>query len=132
MALNPFNKDLGIHQGRIVNGVSAVYELGHALLRDAEMRVGDKSEIAQNIVLAAQTRAIVPLIRVVIPGILPGDAKWELSAWLNGTKRVHRFFTASKRPITISDWQISTTGANAAPTPNQLVLRLQLVALDTV
>lgn len=129
--MNPFNKDLGIHQGRIAVSSAPegthVYELGHALLTDANVDVGDFHQVSQSMVLDAESRLLRATIVVRTPAVLPTGAAWELSAWLNGTKMVSRRLRRSKRMIILDDFVISLYGGNAAPTPNTVAFRLELV-----
>lgn len=129
--MNPFNRDLGIHQGRIASPAAAegryVYELGHALSFDANIAVGDFHEVRATITLDAQTKVLRPKIRLVTPSRLPAGAAWEVSCWLNGTKLVSRRLRASKRTLVLDDIRMSMFGASRSPT-DVIAFRLELVA----
>ena len=129
--MNVFTKDLGLHQGRIplANAPegSFVYELGHALLGDGAVNVGDHHEITQVFTVTAGSKYITASIRVRVPPALPVGAAWVVSASLNGTQMVQRRLRIAKRLLVLEDWAISLASAHAAPTTNTLALRLELV-----
>lgn len=129
--MNPFSKDLGVHQGRIavasaVEG-SFAYELGHALLQDVNVGVGDHHQVLQTFLVDAQSKLLRASVVVVTPQVLPIGAAWEVSGWLNGTKMVSRRLRPSKRTIVLDDWRISLFGAHPSPTTNSVAFRLELV-----
>lgn len=126
--LDAFTKQLGIHQGRIRTGPNTyAYELGHAQLADVLLNVGDYHEISQDITVASGTRAIRVALVVKTPEELPVGSGWEVSAWFNGSRMVHRRLRPSKREIRLDDWRISTLGAVTSPGTNVLAFRLELV-----
>lgn len=130
--MNPFNRDIGIHQGRIASPVASegayVYELGHALLQDANIAIGDSHIVAQTIAIDPQTKVIRPRLRIVTPDRLPTNSAWEVSCWLDGAKLVARRLRRSKRVLVLDDICISTFGAVKAPATAVLSFRLELVA----
>jgi hypothetical protein len=130
--LNPFTKDLGVHQGRIVRADapegSYVYELGHALLQGVNVDVGDYHEVAQTFVMDNQAHLVRATIRVVTPPILPIGSSWEVSAWLRGVKMVRRVLRPSKRVVELSDWRIRLRALGVDEDPNiEVKFRLELV-----
>jgi hypothetical protein len=130
--VNIFNKDLGVHQGRIrksdAPGGAFVYELGHALMRDAFVKIGDYHEITQTFMMNVNAKHLRASIVVQTPSILPVGQYWEVSGWLNGTKVVSRRLQPSKRKLVLDDWRISLLGAATPPGTNTVAFRLELVA----
>jgi hypothetical protein len=128
--MNPFTKDLGIHQGRIAIDPAPegthVYELGHALLQDVNLDVGDYHEVSQSLLLESASTALLASIVIVTPP-LPIAASWELSGWLNGVKMVRRILRASKRTLVLSDIRISLYNANRGAAVDLIAFRLELV-----
>jgi hypothetical protein len=126
---NPFNKDRGIHQERIASATAPegayVYELGHALLADVNVGVGDYHEVRQSLTLSAQAQVLKASIVVTVPPVLPDSASWEVSGWLNGTKMVSRILRRSKRKLVLDDIRISLYDANR--TTDVIAFRLELV-----
>jgi hypothetical protein len=129
--VNPFTKDLGVHQGRIATATapegSHVYELGHALLQQVNVAVGDKHTVSRTIVIDQQTQLLRASVVITTPQTLPIAAAWEVSGWLNGTKMVSRRLRPSKRVIRLDDLRISTFNANKTPSTDLLAFRLELV-----
>jgi hypothetical protein len=129
--MNVFTKDFGVHQGRIAASAAPdgafVYELGHALMQNVNVRAGDFHEVSQMLTVTAQAKSIRASVIVHTPAVLPLGAAWEVSAWLNGTKLVSRRLRPSKRVIELTDWRLSLLGANAAPAMNTVAFRLELV-----
>lgn len=129
--MNVFDKDLGLYQGRIATSSAPsgafVYELGHALLSEAAVNVGDYSEVAQTFAKTAAAKYLTASIIVTVPPVLPVGRMWEVSAWLNSTKMVSRLLRPSKRPIKLEDWRVSLYFALEAPDTNVLAFRLELV-----
>ena len=129
--MNPWTKDLGVHQGRVALATAPegghVYELGHVLLQDANLGVGDIHQVSQELVLSAEARLVRASIRVEVPRTLPSDLAWEVSALLNGQQMVSRLLRPSKRPIFLNDWRISLFGANHSPSTDVIAFRLSLI-----
>lgn len=129
--MNVFNKDLGVHQGRIVLAPAPegafVYELGHALLRDANVAVGDFHEVKQTFTVSAGSKFLRASIVVTVPKVLPVGSGWLLSATLNNVRMVNRQLRVSKHVIKLEDWRVSLAGAAAAPATNVIAFRLELV-----
>lgn len=130
--MDPFTKDLGVHQGRVALATAPegghVYELGHVLLQDSNLGVGDLHQVSQELVLSAQACLIRASIRVEVPRVLPPSLVWEVSALLNGQQMVRRALRPSKRPIFLHDWRISLFNANHAPSTDLITFRLSLIA----
>jgi hypothetical protein len=128
--LNPFDKDLGVHQGRIVRTDAPegthVYELGHALLQDVNVDVGDYHQVTQTFVLEPQSKLLKASIVIVTPAVLPVGSAWELSIRLNGDVYLQRRLRPSKRTIVLSDVRISLFDASGGS--NTIAFRLELVA----
>lgn len=126
-----FTKDIAIHQGRIQKAGapegSFVYELGHALLRDCIVKVGDYHEVSQEFMKHVDSKFIAPNITVVTPAALPVGALWLVSAKLNNVLMVYRELRTSKRPIVLEDWRINLANALPAPGKNTITFRLELI-----
>jgi hypothetical protein len=110
--VNPFNKDIGIHQGRIALATAPegtyVYELGHALLNDANVAEDDYHQVSQELTFTPQAKLLKASIVVTVPSELPPiGLSWEVSGWLNGQKMVSRKLRASKRVLVLDDIRIS-------------------------
>lgn len=130
--MNVFSYDLGTYQGRMpvsdAPDGAYVYELGHAKLMDASVKVGDFHEVSQQLQLSGDARYIQASIVITTPLALPAAGlAWEVSAWLNDVKMVSRQLRRSRRRIQLDDWRISLAGANAPPALNTLKFRLELV-----
>lgn len=129
--MDAFTKDLGVHQGRVASATapegSYVYELGHALLQDVNLAVGDHHEVSQSFVLSAQAQMLRATIHIEVPPVLPVGAAWEVSGWLNGTKMVSRRLRPSKRILVLDDLRISLFAAHGAPSTDTVAFRLELV-----
>ncbi len=131
--MNVFMRDKGVHQGRIRKENAPegahVYELGHALLHEAEVVVGDMHEVATTFVRDAGSLYVRATIVVNAPIAPPVLAAWEVSGWLNGVKLVSRKLRANKRAFKLDDWRISLANSNPPPATNTLAFRLELVGV---
>lgn len=129
--MNVFEREAGIHQGRIARDDAPagayVYELGHAFLRDASVNVGDFHEVKQSFIVTPGMKFLRASVVIVTPERLPVGSAWEVMVLLNGTIMVSRRLRASKRRLTLDDWQISLFSAQPAPIGNDLTFRLELV-----
>ena len=128
--MNVFDKDLGVHQGRIAAGASDgsfVYELGHALLADLNVGDGDLHEVSQALVLDTGSRMLLTHVRIVTPQELPVGSAWQFSVWLNDRRMVTRPIYPAKRVIILEDMRVSLREALIAPATNTLLFRLELV-----
>ena len=127
--LNVFDKDLGVHQGRIpaAGATGFVYELGHALLADVNVDAGDLHEISQSFVITPGSRLLTAQVRIVTPQELPIGQVWTFSVWLNGKRMFARVLRQAKRVLSLDDMRISLRDANAPPATNQILFRLELV-----
>lgn len=127
--MNPFNKDLGVHQGRIAIATAPegthVYELGHALLSDGNVAEDDYHQVSQVLTFTPQAKLLRASIIVTVPSALPPiGLSWEVSAWLNGEKMVSRKLRASKRVLVLNDIRISLH--NVIGGSNTVAFRLAL------
>ena len=130
--MNPFDHDIGIHQGRIPASDAPdgayVYELGHALMAEANCAIGDNHVVGQVLTLSPQTHFLRASIRLRVPDGLPVGAAWQFTADLNGvvfyTRRIH----AAELELELDDLRVSTAGANFTPLGDTLAFKLELVA----
>lgn len=128
---SPFEKDLGVHQGRIAVADAPdgtfVYELGHALLADANLDVGDFREIKQDVVFDGQSQFVRPVVRITAPEVIATGLEWEFSMKLNGTVVVTRRIKADAKPVTLTDLAISLADSLGPPATDEILFRLELV-----
>ena len=131
--MNVFQIDRGIHQARIskTNAPEGafVYELGHALMHERDVVIGDSHQITSTFVREAQSLYVRASVVVVAPPQMPLLAAWEVSAWLNDTKLISRLVRVNKRPLKLEDWRISLANSNPPPATNTLAFRLELVGV---
>lgn len=131
--MNVFEFDRGIHQGRIaVAGAPSgayVYELGHALMLEREVVVGDHHQIQTSFVREANSLYVRASVVVIAPPQPSPQAAWEVSGWLNNIKMVSRLVRPNKRPLKLEDWRISLANSNPPPATNTLAFRLELVGV---
>ena len=117
--MNVFQIDRGIHQARIskTNAPEGafVYELGHALMHERDVVIGDSHQITSTFVREAQSLYVRASVVVVAPPQMPLLAAWEVSAWLNDTKLISRLVRVNKRPLKLEDWRISLANSNPPP-----------------
>lgn len=130
--MNVFDKDLGVHQGRIAAAGAVaggfVYELGHALLADVNVAPGDSHEVSQTFVHAAGMRVLSAHVRIVTPQELPVGHAWVFSVWLNNRRMFSRALFAAKRVLVLDDMRVSLANVFDAPAMNTIVFRLELEA----
>lgn len=125
--MNVFDKDLGVHQGRIPAATGGfVYELGHALLADVNVAPGDMHEVSQTFVMQAGMRVLSAHVRIVTPQELPVGLVWSFTIWLNDWCVVSRLLYPAKRVIVLDDMRVSLRPAFAAPAPNTIRFCLEL------
>lgn len=131
--MNVFEIDRGYQQGRIqkVNAPqgSYVYELGHSLMFERNMAIGDRHQVESTFVREPSSLYVRATIIAKVPPNLPPLAQWEVSGWLNGIKMVSRALRVSKRPLVLEDWRISLANSNPPPATNTLAFRLELVGV---
>lgn len=129
--MNVFDKDIAIHQGRIQKAGAPegkfVYELGHALLRDCIVNIGDYHEVSQEFMKHIDSKFIKPNVTIVTPPVLPIGTLWMVSAKLNGDLMTSRVLRPSKRTIVLEDWRISLANALPPPGKNTITFRLELI-----
>ena len=126
--MDVFRREFGVHQGRIAKPDAAegsfVYELGHALLRDAVVLDGDSHTVGQDFVVSPGSTFIRASVVIRAP-VVPVSGNWVVHALINQVIVVSRRLRASKRPVVLSDWAISLADADPAPTLNTLGFMLE-------
>lgn len=125
---SPFTRDLGSEQGRFQRSDGVwVYELGHAGREGGLLEVGDKHEISQDFVASANAAFVAFGLRLRTPETTEAGYGWRFSALLNGTTMYQRDILPSDVVIEL-EVQVSLADANAAPTTNTLLLRLEVTS----
>lgn len=132
--MNVFTKDRGVHQGRIAKANAPegvyVYELGHALLAERTVEIGDSHRVSQTFMRDVNAKYVRASIVIVTPPVLPSNAVWEVSGWVNDERMVVRRLRRSKRVITLDDWRLRVADLPPPPSPTTVMFQLMLVEMQ--